>query len=231
VPEGERTVLRVLIVAAYASVRAGLHALLADTEDCEVIGEISGSAELERLLPVAAPDVVLFDANEGDAERVREVVAGSEAGLVVLSDSREGFGVLADAPLRGWGYLLKEAEGPEIAAAVRAAAAGLVALDRSLAPLLGGALGPSHQASDGLVSTSGSDTWPSTSRNGETLTTREREVLKLMAEGLPNKLIASRLSISHHTVKFHVASILAKLGAASRTEAVALGARLGYLVL
>jgi DNA-binding CsgD family transcriptional regulator len=73
--------------------------------------------------------------------------------------------------------------------------------------------------------------WRLTPGSADTLTVREREVLQLMAEGLPNKLIAARLSISQHTVKFHVASILAKLGAASRTEAVALGARLGYLVL
>ena len=63
------------------------------------------------------------------------------------------------------------------------------------------------------------------------LSAREREVLQLMAQGLPNKIIAARLSISLHTVKFHVASILAKLGAGSRTEAVTLGARRGYVIL
>jgi DNA-binding NarL/FixJ family response regulator len=230
-PEAEQAVARVLIVAAYASVRAGLHALLADADGCEVVGEVSGSAELERLLPTAAPDVVLFDANEGDGGRVLEVVVGSEAGLVVLGDSRDEFRVLAAAALRGWGYLLKEAEGPEIAAAVRAAAAGLVALDRSLAPLLAEASGVKSPAIDRTGSPLTPDAWRRTAGSTETLTAREREVLQLMAEGLPNKLIAARLNISQHTVKFHVAAILAKLGAASRTEAVALGARLGYLVL
>ena len=66
---------------------------------------------------------------------------------------------------------------------------------------------------------------------GETLTVRETEVLQLVAQGLPNKIIASRLGISLHTVKFHVAAILAKLNASSRTEAVTLGARRGYVVL
>ena len=66
---------------------------------------------------------------------------------------------------------------------------------------------------------------------GEALTTREQEVLQLMAEGLPNRGIAKRLSISPHTVKFHVASILAKLGAESRTEAVHVGARRGLIAL
>lgn len=230
-PESEPVVLRVLIVAAYASVRAGLHALLAETEEFEVIGAVSGSEELERLLAAAAPDVVLYDANDEESEQVREIVAGSGTGLVLLGDSRDGFRDLVTASLRGWAYLLKEAEGPEIAAAVRAAAAGLIALDRSLAPLLGEtpAGGRPSSADPGIPSAelNAARDW----RGSETLTVREREVLQLMAEGLPNKLIATRLRISPHTVKFHVASILAKLGAASRTEAVALGARLGYLVL
>jgi DNA-binding NarL/FixJ family response regulator len=212
-------VTRVLIVAAYASVRAGLHALLAGADDCEVVGAVSGSAELERLLPDARPDVVLFDENESDAGRVLEALAGGEAGLVLLGDHREGYQRLASAALVGWAYLLKEAEGTEIAAAVRAAAAGLVALDRSLAPLLSAAPLPR------------TDVAADTRLSGEALTAREREVLQLMAEGLPNRQIATRLYISPHTVKFHVASILAKFGAASRTEAVTLGARRGYLVL
>jgi DNA-binding NarL/FixJ family response regulator len=66
---------------------------------------------------------------------------------------------------------------------------------------------------------------------GEPLTERETEVLELLALGLPNKTIAQRLRISEHTAKFHVGSIMAKLGAASRTEAVALAARRGLLVL
>ena len=66
---------------------------------------------------------------------------------------------------------------------------------------------------------------------GEPLTPRERDVLQLMAKGLPNKLIAVRLSISQHTAKFHVSAIMTKLGAASRTEAVTIGARRGLLIL
>jgi DNA-binding NarL/FixJ family response regulator len=212
--------IRILIVAAYASVRAGLQVLLADTEECAFQAEARGSAELERLLPDVCPDVVLFDDNEADRSRLLDVLAGGDAGLVILGDRRSGYRQLANAALPGWAYLLREADGPEIQAAVRAVAAGLVVLDRSLAPLLaaGAAL-----VADGVAEAVGLP--------DEALTPREREVLQLMAEGLPNKLIASRLSISQHTVKFHVASILAKLGAASRTEAVTLGARRGYLVL
>jgi DNA-binding NarL/FixJ family response regulator len=211
--------IRILIVAAYASVRVGLDALLAEADDCAVIGAISGSEELERLLPEAGPDVVLFDESESDSARVLAALAGGEVGLVVLGDRRDGYHALAGSALPGWTYLLKEADGGEIAGAVRAAAAGLIALDRSLAPLLNAAP---------LVRSDGAGFTP---LPGEALTAREREVLQLMAEGLQNRTIATRLSISPHTVKFHVASILAKLGAASRTEAVTLGARRGYVVL
>ena len=67
--------------------------------------------------------------------------------------------------------------------------------------------------------------------NDEPLTAREREVLQLVAEGIPNKQIAQRLRISEHTVKFHVSAIMAKLNAASRTEAVTTAARRGLLLL
>src|ERR1041385_2221293 len=120
---------RILIVAAYASVRAGLHALLAEAAGCEVIGAVSGSRELERVLPEARPDVVLFDDNASDRPRVLEVLSADEAALVVLGDDRAGYHALAAASLPGWGYLLKEAEGDEVAGAIRAAAAGLIALD------------------------------------------------------------------------------------------------------
>lgn len=212
--------IRVLIVAAYASVRAGLHALLADAEDIAIVGAISGSDELECLLTDDPPDVVLFDDNEGDGARVLEVVCGSEAGLVMLGDNRRAYLTLAGRSLHGWAYLLKEADGAEIAGAVRAVAAGLVVLDHSLAPLLTPASLPAPAGPAAA-----------TSLPGETLTAREREVLQLMAGGLQNKQIATRLSISQHTVKFHVASILAKLGASSRTEAVTLGARRGLVTL
>jgi DNA-binding NarL/FixJ family response regulator len=209
-------VIRVLIVAAYASVRAGLHALLA--EEFRVVGDVSGSAELERLLPEAGADVVVVDYNTADGRQVLETAAAAEVGVVLLGEERDGFLMITGLPFPGWAYLLKEAEGPEIAAAVRAVAGGLVALDpgvaRDLTSACAGANGEAPAA-----------------REGEVLTAREREVLQLMAEGLPNKTIAARLNISRHTVKFHVASVLAKLGAASRTEAVTLGARQGFLVL
>ncbi|HZP84322.1 MAG TPA: response regulator transcription factor [Chthonomonadaceae bacterium] len=211
--------IRILIVAAYASVRAGLHVLLAEAEDITIVGEASGSAELERLLPEARPDVVLADDNAADSARLLDALADREIGLVVLGDSRTDYRRLADGPLPGWAYLRKEADGAEMIGAARAVAAGLIVLDRSLAPLL--AEPPLIQ-----IGQETEEVLP-----GEALTAREREVLQRMAQGLPNKVIAARLNISLHTVKFHVASILAKLGATSRTEAVTLGARRGYILL
>lgn len=210
--------IRVLIVAPYAALRAGLHALLAEADpDLRILDEIGGVGGWERLLPdAAAPDVVLLDAGGGegggDPARALALGNGGAAGLVVLGENAaEDLPLLARSARGGWAYLSRNADGPEIAGAVRAAAAGLAALDRRFAPLLGASS-------------------PEPFR-GEALTAREGEVLQLMAQGLPNKIIAARLGISLHTVKFHVASILAKLGAASRTEAVTLGVRRGYVLL
>lgn len=209
--------IRILIVAAYASVRAGLHALLADTEDCQVVGQVSGSDELEQFLPQARPDVVLCDDNEADRGRLLAVLEETPIGLVLLSDDPGVPRLLAAGAFPGWSCLRKEADGPEIAGAARAVAAGLVALESALARQL-------------LAAHASSSPAEAETSNG-VLTSREREVLQLMAEGLPNKVIAARLHISQHTVKFHVASILTKLGASSRTEAVTLGVRHGYILL
>ena len=79
---------------------------------------------------------MLADDLPDDRARLLALLAGGETGLVLLGEARDGFARLAAAPLPGWAYLLKEADGAEIAGAVRAAAAGLIALDRSLAPWL-----------------------------------------------------------------------------------------------
>jgi NarL family two-component system response regulator YdfI len=216
-------VIRLLIVAPYAAVRAGLHALLADAEGCAVIGAVGGSAELEALLADTRPDVALLAGDEtesllaGDGSRVVALLSAGQVGMVVLGgDPRTGT-ALAGAALPGWACLLKDADAEEVAASVRAVAAGLVVLDRRLAPLLADAFARPPR--------------PHPTIPDEALTAREREVLQLMAEGLQNRQIAARLYLSPHTVKFHVASILSKLGAASRTEAVIQAARRGELSL
>ena len=148
-----------------------------------------------------------------------EILSGEGAALVLLDDDRSAYQLLADAILPGWAYLRKEADRIEILGAIRAAGAGLIAVDRSFNGIPNGASFPLFNAEN--------------PPSGETfsLTAREREVLQQMAQGLPNKQIAARLTISQRTVKFHVASILAKLGASSRTEAVTTGARRGLVSL
>src|SRR5690349_10758810 len=116
--------IRVLIVAAYASARAALHAQLADAADITILGEVPDSAEMERLLPEVRPDVVLFDYTDSDTARLPAVLADGNAGLVVLGDADEDFRQIATASLPGWAFLLREAEGEEIEAAIRAVAAG-----------------------------------------------------------------------------------------------------------
>ena len=241
---------RVLIAANYASLRAGLHALLATETNVCVLGESASDAPaLSRLLPGLTPDVVLLDTS-GDGTSGTESLPGvlellrranltsgtdntdgdsAPAALVVLGDeARRDVPRLFAAELPGWAYLLREtADGPQIARATRAAASGLIVLDKSITPPAWPASGSSLPAPVPVLGAARlPDPLP-----GETLTPRESEVLQLMAQGLPNKIIASRLKISLHTAKFHVAQILGKLAATSRTEAVTIGARRGYVIL
>jgi DNA-binding NarL/FixJ family response regulator len=207
----------VLIVSPLATVRAGLAALLAGTNSIEIMGE--AVSLMSPAASVLVPDtaVVLLDASS--AEEVDDAISVLEEGgpgLVVLGPPGAGGRLRGAPPSFAWAFLARDAGSERIVAAVRAVAAGLIALEPEHAsiPLTGRAAGPL-----------------ATLHDVEDLTTREREVLALVATGLTNKAIAQRLTISDHTVKFHVAAILAKLGAESRTEAVHLAARRGLITL
>ena len=200
--------IRVLIAARSAVVRAGLEALLASSPGISVAGSDPDLAGLEAL----RPDVVLaaFRPEElpapADGRTSAVVLLTSEAQPVWTAEAVRG-GVRALLP--------RDAGAAEILAAVEAAANGMAVLDpRELEMLLAGAVVPA----------------PAT---GETpaLTGRELEVLRMMAEGAANKTIAWKLNISEHTAKFHVASILTKLNASTRTEAVTVGIRRGLILL
>jgi DNA-binding NarL/FixJ family response regulator len=212
-------VIDVLIVAPYASVLAGIRALLAGFDQIAVLGEARDTIALAQQLDVRAPDVILYDASTGDLNAVLTAASGHELGIVTMSDNSLDLGALARQAEHGWCALRRSAAGEEIAAGIQAAAVGLIALDNSFA--------------DSLVPTAALD--PATGADHEAgdavLTARELEVLQLMTHGLPNKVIASRLHISLSTAKFHVASILSKLDAESRTEAVTIGARRGLVSL
>ena len=218
--------IRVVIVASYPAIRAGLHALLAGAGGFCVADEIPASGDLGARMASLRPDVVLLDSIGGESGSGDVSLAtllpllSNRIALVVLGENPgDELPLLMGAELPGFGYLLRESDGAQIAQAIRAAHTGLVVLDRSVSVAIPG----------GIVEASRGTAYQKLP--GETLTPRELEVLQLMAGGFPNKTIAFKLGISLHTAKFHVAQILGKLSATSRTEAVTLGARRGLILL
>ncbi|WP_119071762.1 response regulator transcription factor [Aggregatilinea lenta] len=206
-------VVRVLVIADDALVRAGLAALLGDVPGIAVVGQSAAGDDLGDLAAPYAPNVIVWDLG-WDAEAVLARMDGlDEAGVPVIALLS---GEDAAAPAWNAGarsLLLRQAELDPLVAALRAAALGLVVLDLALAEAA-------------LVPHADPPTDP-----GALLTLREADVLRLLAEGLANKAIAQRLDISEHTVKFHVNSLLRKLDAQSRTEAVIEATRRGLILL
>lgn len=211
--------IRVFIVAASPLARAGLENLLAARE-FEVVGSVATMDALSGMLADAAPDVLLLDfsGESFDAAMGSVLSSGLAADLnvVILGDGIPPAGS-ADA----------------LRAGIRAALPGDISPDQLVAAMLAAANGlfvlHPLQADEALPA--GSPVARATDELAESLTRRELEVLQMLAAGLSNKEIAARLSISDHTAKFHVASILGKLGAASRTEAVSVAIRRGLVLL
>ena len=211
--------IRVQVRASSAVVRAGLESLLQNHPSLRVIrtafdgdDEASSDDEAEDV----QPDVIVAELEGRDDDALAGVRNAAANGIPVV--------LLVPGPATEWADTLRQgvkailpanATGPQIAAATEAAAAGLIVLDAAEAEAMLQTQSPSEVSA----------TLP------EALTTREIEVLRLVAEGLSNKEVAARLNVSEHTVKFHVASIMGKLGAASRTEAVILGIRHGIVLI
>lgn len=200
--------IRTVVAATSELARMGLAAIVRGDSRLQLIGE-SAPQDLGRLVEALGPDVVLEQREHaGEAPHAPSVALVDDPGAAWDSERLEG-GMGAGA------LLARDATPQEIVAAIVAVAAGLIALQpRALA---------APAFARGERSTRATAT--------ERLTARETRVLGELARGVPNKTIAARLAISEHTVKFHVASIFAKLGVASRTEAVARGARLGLIML
>jgi DNA-binding NarL/FixJ family response regulator len=202
---------RVFLVAPTPFARVGLRSILESAEvnaDVLVVGEADSVVELVH--PEA--DVVVVAGDDSLEEVTRAVAEEGTQAILLLSEDDRFMPLLREVAPRGWGLISPDAPPEELSAAIVAVAQGLVVLPRTLT----GRLLRGPEAVEELA---------------EPLTTREREVLGLLGRGLSNKMIARDLRISEHTVKFHVSSIYAKLGAASRTEAVGLGARLGLISL
>ena len=199
--------IRLLIAAPSPVGRAGLESLAASIPGVEAVGSFADLSAVEDL----GPDVVLADISQSG---IAAPTYGSPPAYVLLGgDSRPGW--THDALRLGVHAVLPPDVSPAgILAAIEAAANGLAVIDPRELDALIAAVVPAPAADE---------TAP--------LTARERQVLSLMAEGAANKAIAWKLGISEHTVKFHVASILTKLNAASRTEAVTIGIRRGLVLL
>ncbi|MGD9100537.1 MAG: response regulator transcription factor [Anaerolineae bacterium] len=199
-----------MLVDDHAVVRSGLGAFMMVFDDLELVAEAGGGEEAVRLCEQFQPDVVLMDlvmpGMDGVAATrlIRE--RWPQVQVIALTSFKDQELVQGVLDAGAIGYLLKNVSADELADAVQAAHAGRP----TLAP----------EATQALIQASRAAKEPPAP--GFDLTPREREVLALMVEGLNNPQIAERLVVSRSTVKFHVSSILSKLGAASRTEAVAL---------
>ncbi len=212
--------IRVLIIADSAATRIGLQSILVGDERFEtIVGEQSLNDFFRRnpRLSAAAPDAVLAELDGRGMTWFASIAEGAASGpLVLLADELSRSELLRALHLGARAVLPRSARAPEILAALEAVAVGLTAFGADEFELLFPAVStadPGHELAQ------------------EELTPREVEVLALMAQGLANKNIADRLKISEHTVKFHVSSILSKLAASSRTDAVTRGLKSGLLVI
>jgi DNA-binding NarL/FixJ family response regulator len=203
IPSATTESIRVAVIARDRLSRAGVVALLGAFDDL-IVDELDVDDFLPSRIRVLHPDVILCD---GDAAGDLRLLDGPS---VVLLDDATLAGETLAAGARG--ILLRDASPRRIRAALLAASEGTIVIDDALARAVLQQVRPAHD----LV---------------ERLTARELEVMQLLASGQTNKEIAQRMGVTEHTVKFHVNSILGKLGVATRTEAVVHAARLGIVML
>lgn len=198
--------ISVLITAGHELLRRGLAAVLGDQPDLALVGAAGTRAEALELCEQHQPDVVLLEVGQPGAEiasGIRQLRRRApQARVLAIADAHDPALVRETLAAGAIGYLLSDTESAELGRAIHRTARG----QPSLAP----------EAAQALIAAT---LHPPPGRDD--LTEREREVLALMVRGLNNPQIARRLMLSRSTVKFHVSAILARLGAASRTEAVA----------
>ena len=199
--------IRVMVVDDHAVVRSGLRFFLLSCDDIELVAEAASGQEAIDLCQQTSPDVVLMDMVMPGTDGVDATKAILErhpqTKIIALTSFQEGDLVQRALQAGAIGYLLKDVPIDELAAAIRAAHAGRSTI--------------ASEAAQALVKVT-----TQTPLLGEDLTDRQREVLALIVEGLSNNEIAERLVISMATARYHVSTILSKLGAANRAEAAAL---------
>jgi len=206
--------IRLLIVDDHSVVREGLRAFLRLQEGIEVVGEAASADEAVSVAAASSPDVVLLDLvmPEGDGigaiRRLIECAPGVR--VLVLTSFADDAQIFAAIAAGAAGYLLKDVDPQALADGIREVHAGRPALHASVAARLMRHSGSPRSRSDDL-------------------TARERDVLRLVVEGLANKQIAQRLGIGEKTIKTHVSRVLAKLGVTDRTQAAVLAIREGLV--
>jgi len=211
--------IRILVADDHPIVRDGLVTILGTQPDFQVVGEAAGGEETIELVKQLSPDVLLLDLEMPQVDGVavlrhlqkNEIAVRSIVFTAFDTDER----ILEAVQAGARGYLLKGAERRELFKAIRVVHDGGSLLQPMIASKL------LQQVSEARQSPA----------EVESLTPRESEVLSLLAQGLQNKEIAHSLVISERTVKYHVSSIMGKLGASNRTEAVAIAANQGLVEL
>jgi NarL family two-component system response regulator LiaR len=203
--------IRVLIVDDHAVVRAGLKQFLANIADLECAGEASNGAEAVILYQSLQPDVVLMDLllpEKGSGiDAIRRIIKINPLAVVIALTSFHELELVKGALSAGaTSYLLKSISANELAEAIRSAYHGRASL--------------AQEATEALIRATRGPNFV-----GDNLTEREHAVLELLVKGASNAEIAEQLHVTVATVKFHVGSILSKLGAANRAEAVSLALR------
>ncbi|MEV7419596.1 response regulator transcription factor [Streptomyces sp. NPDC089919] len=215
---GESRPVRVVVADDQAAVREPLAAVLALLPDIEVVAAAADGHEVLAAVAATAVDVVLMDLRmpgmDGTEATRRLSAEHPEVAVVVLTTFADDESILAALGAGARGYLTKNAGRQDIARAIRAASAGQSVLDREVQARLLAAAGAPRPAAAPVA------------LPGD-LTSREREVLALIGQGLPNRAIAERLFISEATVKTHINNLFAKAGTRDRAEAVRLAIAAG----
>ncbi len=212
--------ISLLVAAAYPLIREGLKALLQGAEDITLVGEAQNAQDLLNRALELDPAVILLDADliaRDGVGVIRDVTQSLPDSALLVVTGMDITPLAQNALSYGArGYLPRTLSANEMTQAIRAAAQGLVVIHSSLAPDLFDRQRTATEVGNDLL---------------EPLTEREIEVLALLTRGLANKQIASELNITEHTVKFHIRSILAKLGASNRTEAVSMALQRGLVTM
>jgi DNA-binding NarL/FixJ family response regulator len=207
-PVEDAAPIRVLLVDDHSVVRMGLRAFFDMLDDIEVVGEASDGSEGVAMARRLRPDVVLMDLlmpNMDGVTAIGRIKAElPETEIVTMTSFIEEEKVTSALEAGASGYVLKDAEADEVAQAIRAAFAGEVHLDPAVARLLAQRMRTRKDPTEGLA---------------EPLTDRERDVLRLLGQGMSNKEIGAELFITERTARTYVSNILGKLGLASRTQA------------